>query len=173
MSMDKGLGILIDAIAQVGGVSLGLVGGPDYMAEQLRQQWLAAGLPEADFRYAGQVAPDAVPQYLSAFDVCAMPHPYTEHFARATSPLKLFEYMASQRPIIASDLPGWADVLQDQETALLVPAGEASALAEAIRCLRDQPALRQRLAAQAYAVVMNRYTWQRRAEMILSTMKGE
>jgi glycosyltransferase involved in cell wall biosynthesis len=142
------------------------------MAEALRQQWIAAGLPAADFRYAGQVAPDEVPLYLSAFDVCAMPHPYTEHFARATSPLKLFEYMASQRPIIASDLPGWADVVQDGDNAVLVPPGDVAALSEALHCLRDDPALRQSLAAAAYAHVMAHYTWDQRARMILDRCRG-
>ncbi len=172
MSMDKGLGVLIEALARAGGMSLGLVGGPESMAEALHQQWCAAGLPEADFRYAGQVTPEEVPRCLSAFDVCAMPHPYTEHFARATSPLKLFEYMASGRAIVASDLPGWADVLRDGDNALLVPAGDAAALAEALRCLRDQPDLRQRLSAQAYEQVMSRYTWERRAVMILDRCAG-
>ena len=37
--------------------------------------------PESHFLYAGQVAPGDVPRYQSAFDVCAMPFPWTEHFA--------------------------------------------------------------------------------------------
>jgi glycosyltransferase involved in cell wall biosynthesis len=172
MSMDKGVGTLIQAIAQLEGVSLGLVGGPADRAEALRQQWLGLGLPEARFLDAGQVEPDAVSRYLSAFDVCAMPHPYTEHYATATSPLKLFEYMASQRPIIASDLPGWADVIRDGDSALLVPPGDVDALASAIQRLRDDPALRTRLAARAYNLVMTDYTWDARAKMILDNLRS-
>lgn len=175
MSMDKGVSTLIRAIAQVEGVSLGLVGGPDDMAEALRQEWLGMGLPAERFLYAGQIAPEVVPQYLSAFDVCAMPHPYTAHYATATSPLKLFEYMASQRPIVASDLPGWADVVTDGESALLVAPGDVTALANAIQRLRDNPALGVRLAEKARARVMADYTWAARTKMILRhfAAKGE
>src|SRR5690606_6871224 len=52
MSMDKGVGTLIQALPQVEGASLALVGGPDEMAEKLRQQWLAYGLPAGRFLYA-------------------------------------------------------------------------------------------------------------------------
>ena len=166
MGVDKGVGLLIEALKQIEDVSLAVVGGPDDRVETLRQQWIAAGLDPARFIASGQVPPDQVPLYLSAFDVCAMPHPWTEHFAYNTSPMKLFEYMASRRPIVASDLPGFAEVLTDGESALLVPPGDAGALAGAIQRLRGNSALRDRLAARAYALVMERYTWQARAEAI-------
>jgi glycosyltransferase involved in cell wall biosynthesis len=168
LTMDKGLGTLIEALRNVEGASLALVGGPDDMAEALRQHWVSLGLPESRFLCAGHVPPERVPLYLSAFDICAMPHPWTEHFAYHTSPIKLFEYMASQRAIVASDLPGWADVVQDGESALLVPPGDVDALAAAITRLRDDPALRERLAAHAHKNVMERYTWEARVGVILS-----
>jgi glycosyltransferase involved in cell wall biosynthesis len=172
MSMDKGVGTLVAALRRIEGTSLALVGGPDDMAEQLRTQWLASGLPAANFLYAGQVAPEAVPLYLSAFDVCAMPFPFTEHFAYHASPIKLFEYMAEGRGIVASDLPAVADVVRDGETALLVPPGDVDALAAAITRLRDDPALRQRLADCARNQVFARYTWDARAAMILGHMQN-
>jgi len=171
LTADKGVGTLVDALAQVGNVSLGLVGGPDDMAEALRQHWSQIGLAESNFLYAGQVAPDKVPLYLAALDVCAIPLPWTTHFAYYTSPMKLFEYMASHRAIIASDLPSIAEVITDGENALLVPPSDASALAEAIKHLRDDAALRQRLADNAYADVMEHYTWAARAQNILKAIQ--
>lgn len=167
MSMDKGVGTLVEALRQVEGASLALVGGPDDIAETLRRQWLAAGLPESRFLYAGHVPPERVPLYLSAFDVCAMPFPWTEHFAYHASPIKLFEYMASRRAIVASDLPAFADVVQHEESALLVPPSDVDALAGAIARLRHDPALRARLAACAYTRVMDDYTWDVRVAAIL------
>ncbi len=167
MSMDKGVGLLLQAIAQVEGLSLALVGGPDDMAAQLRQQWLKAGLRAKDFLYAGQVAPVDVPRYQSAFDVCVMPFPWTEHFAYYASPIKLFEYMASGRVIVASELPAYADVVQHGISALLVPPGDVTALAAALKQLRDDTTLRERLALCARQRVLEQYTWTARAEMIL------
>ncbi len=168
MAMDKGVGVLVEALAQVGGCALGLVGGPDDMAAALRQRWRELGQPDETFLYAGQVAPDRVPIYLSALDVCVLPSPWTPFFAYYTSPMKLFEYMASGRAIVASDLPTNAEVLADGESALLTPPSDAGALAAAIRQLRDDPALRQRLAANARATVMASYTWDARARAILA-----
>lgn len=172
MGIDKGVGLLVDALAQVEGAYLGLVGGPDAMVETLRRRWIAAGLDPARFLAAGQVPPDRVPLYLSACDLCAMPHPWTDHFAYYTSPIKLFEYMASGRALVASDLPGFAEVLEDDRNALLVPPGDADALAGAIRRLRADEPLRQRLGAQAQADA-RQYTWAARAAQIRAFVEAQ
>ena len=154
MAMDKGVGALVEALALVGDCALALVGGPDEMAEEFRARWRELGQDEAKFLYAGQVAPEQVPLYLSAFDVCAMPFPWTTHFAYYASPIKLFEYMASKRALVASNLPSIAEVVMDGESALLTPPADVEALAEAIRRLRDDAGLRERLAENAYRIVM-------------------
>ena len=56
----------------------------------------------------------------SEADVLALPNPSSAISREFTSPLKLFEYMASGRPIVASDLPSLREVLADGRNALLV-----------------------------------------------------
>ena len=80
----------------------------------------------------------------------------------ATSPLKLFEYMAAGRAIVASDLPSIREVLTDDVSAVLVAPGDAAALAQGIRRLADDAALRARLAAAAARAVAE-YSWDERA----------
>ncbi len=167
MAMDKGVRVLVDALRDVPDAALGLVGGPDDQAAVLRQRWETLGLDDRRFLYAGQVPPAEVPLYLSAFDVCAMPFPYSLHFARHASPLKLFEYMAARRPIVTSDLPGSNEVVRDGVNALLVPPADVDALAAALRRLHDSPGLGDFLADAAYKRVMTRYTWDERAKAIL------
>jgi len=123
MSMSKGVDLLIEAIAMIKdrAISLGLVGGPVEMTESLRTRWSALDLPAERFLFMGQVSPENVPLCLSTFDVAAMPFPWTEHFAYYASPLKLFEYMAAGRAILSSDLPSTAEVVTNEESALLVP----------------------------------------------------
>jgi glycosyltransferase involved in cell wall biosynthesis len=79
--------------------------------------------------------------------------------------LKLFEYMAAGRAIVASDLPAIREVIEHEVQALLVPPGDAGALAGAIRRLADDPALRDRLGRAARARVAD-FTWDRRAERL-------
>jgi len=172
MGMDKGVGLLVEAIAQPSGFALALVGGPDDMAAALREQWRARGGADADFLYAGHIPAERVPLYLRAFDVCAMPLPYTEHFAHYASPMKLFEYMAAARPLVASDLPSTREVVTDGDTALLYPAGDAAALRIALDRLRVDPVLRGELAAHARALAFERYTWDARAAMIMKVLRA-
>lgn len=172
LGLDKGVGLLVEALRAVPGAYLAIVGGPEHGVAALRARWIAGGLPEAHFLAAGQVPPDQVPRYLAACDVCAMPHPWTEQFAYYTSPIKLFEYMAARRPIVASNLPAFVEVLTDGETALLVPPDDVAAWARAIARLRDDPALRTRLAEQAHTLVHAHYTWEARAAAIRAFVEG-
>jgi glycosyltransferase involved in cell wall biosynthesis len=172
MAMDKGVGTLVEALRDVKGVTLALVGGPEESAEEFHQYWLKLGMEDKYFLNAGQVSPERVPIYLSALDVCTMPFPWTEHFAYYASPMKLFEYMASGRAIVATDLPSTAEVVRDGESALLVPPSDAAALGSAIARLRDDPALRERLAKIAYEEVVGHYTWASRAAAILEKVQS-
>ncbi|MEJ2150709.1 MAG: glycosyltransferase [Chloroflexota bacterium] len=177
LGMDKGLGELVEAVIALaaegapGAIRLGLVGGPVETVKTLREGRRAAGLPPETVLYAGQVPPNEVPGYLRAFDACAMPFPWTEHFAYYASPMKLFEYMASDSPVVASDLPSTAEVIRDGENGLLYPPGDGEALTDALRTLRDDPATGARLAEQAARDVLD-YTWAARARRILEMISS-
>ena len=82
-----------------------------------------------------------------------------------TSPLKLFEAMASGRPVVASDLPSIREVIEHGRNGLLVPPGEPRELASALLRLLTDRELGERLATQAFDDVA-RYSWDRRAEKI-------
>jgi glycosyltransferase involved in cell wall biosynthesis len=177
LGMDKGLGELVEAVIALaaegapGRVRLGLVGGPAETVEALQEVLRAEGLPPETVLYAGQVPPNEVPGYLRAFDACAMPFPWTEHFAYYASPMKLFEYMASHTPVVASDLPATAEVIRDGENGLLYPPGDGEALTAALRTLRDDPMTGARLAEQAARDVED-YTWAARARRILGMVNS-
>jgi glycosyltransferase involved in cell wall biosynthesis len=165
MNMSKGLDVFIEAAAKVGNLVFLLVGGPAEQAESLRGQWVSRGLPEKDFVAVGSLPPTEVPRYLAAADVCLITSPPNEFFANETSPMKLFEYMAAGKAIIASDLPSTREVVRHRESAYLVPPSDVDALADALCLLRDDPALRKRLGEQAKQDVMA-YTWLARAQHI-------
>jgi glycosyltransferase involved in cell wall biosynthesis len=76
--------------------------------------------------------------------------------------LKLFEYLALGKPIVASDLPSIREVLSDGRTALLVPPGDAAALACAISRLVSDPELGDDLGTAALALAPS-FSWDARA----------
>jgi glycosyltransferase involved in cell wall biosynthesis len=79
--------------------------------------------------------------------------------------LKLFEYMAAGKPIVASDLPAFREVLRDNEHACLIEPGKPDALARGIRRVLEDMALAERIARNAFEQAPA-YSWARRAERI-------
>jgi len=85
------------------------------------------------------------------------------------SPLKMFEYMAAQRPIIASDLPSIREILNENNAVLIKPDSPDD-LARGIEQLLKKPDFSAKIAKRAYQDVQ-RYTWQKRTEKILDFIK--
>ena len=118
-------------------------------------------------RCVGHQRRDVVQHYLAAADLLVLPNvPVTEESVYATSPMKLFEYMAAQKPIIASDLPSIREIV-DESSATLVPPGDAVALARAIEEVFAHPEQAQQKVRRAFEVVRT-HTWDARAHAILN-----
>jgi glycosyltransferase involved in cell wall biosynthesis len=146
-----------------------IVGGrPDDLArvEEIVQR---EGLPRVQL--VGYVPPTQIPLYTAAADVLALPTSGEREIGRHyTSPLKLFEYMAAERPIVASDLPSTREILYDGHNACLVSPDNPQALADGIRWLTTHPIEAEQMAQQARADV-DQYTWTKRAKRILDFIK--
>ena len=110
--------------------------------------------------FTGLVPQAEGPAYLAACDIYASPHvPNQDGSPFFGSPTKLFEYMAMGRAIVASSLDQIAEVLEDGRTALLVPPGDANALAGAMTRLLEDVPLRKALGAAARREALARHTW--------------
>lgn len=113
-----------------------------------------------------------MPIYLKAGDVLSLPNSSKEEIsARYTSPLKLLEYMASKRPIVASKLSSVLELVSDQECFFAEPDNPES-FAVAIRNILANPELALTVAQKAYEKVQ-KYNWADRAKNILRTMESK
>jgi glycosyltransferase involved in cell wall biosynthesis len=133
-------------------------------------------ISQAGFRdqviFTGAVAHDEVPGLLDACDILVSPHvPLADGSEFFGSPTKLFEYMAMGKGIVASRLGQIAEVLRDEETALLVDPGNERALANAILRLAQSPGLRESLGQAAREKAIKKHTWKRNAECVLSVYR--
>jgi glycosyltransferase involved in cell wall biosynthesis len=145
------------------------VGGRPGDVENWRQTASRDGLTNITF--TGFIPNKQLPLYQAAADILLMP--YEESIAGSSggnsaticSPMKMFEYMASGRPIITSDLPVIHEIL-DETSAFFCPAQETSSWATAIQKLSDNPALRREMGENALRKITG-YTWQTRAENAL------
>lgn len=151
-----------------------VVGGTD--ADVTRRKSEAAELQNIVF--LGFRPPAEIPLYLAAADVLLMPYRDKVEVAgggdtsAVASPLKMFEYMAAGRPILASTLPVLREVLEHERHALLLPHSEPSLWAEALGRLAGDDHLSRTLAEGALEHV-KRFTWQARAARLAAFASTE
>lgn len=161
----KGVEVLVRAAACEPDLRVALVGGDAEARARVEALAKTTGV-WGRIRFVGPVPPRERWRYLAEASVCVLPLTRSTYGTSFTSPLKLFEYMAAARPIVASDLPTLREVLRDGENALLVPAEDPLALGAAIRRLQGDRALAERLASQA-ALDVRAYSWEARGKRIL------
>jgi glycosyltransferase involved in cell wall biosynthesis len=169
----KGVDLLIEAMAHTArDVRLTVVGGkkpgvtyPDYSNER---EWLERRVAELGLgdrvAFTGYVPPSEIPGYLAQASILVMPmrdNPQT----RFSSPLKVFEYMASGKPIVSSDLDGVVEILRHERNALLFRSDDALDLAKKLNRMLESPELQRRLAQQALEDV-TQFSWRNRGHKI-------
>jgi glycosyltransferase involved in cell wall biosynthesis len=164
----KGVDSLVRMMALLPQARLRIVGGGAARIAELQRLAAACGVSDR-VQLPGAVAPLERFRAIRPAAVCILPLTPTSIGSRYTSPLKLFEYMAMGKPIVASDVPALREVLRDGEHALLVPPGDIEALAQAVRRLLADAALAQAL-GRAAAALAQRYSWQARADRILAAL---
>ena len=143
---EKGLDVLLEAVAQIKEKPFRLVlvgrGSEEYTAH-LKQVVQEKGIAEKVV-FAGFVHP--VLPYVAAADFGILASTVQEG-----CPLSPQEYMSQGHPVVVTNNGGQREYVQQEHNGLLVPPGDAKALAEAIARLVDDAALRQRLGTQAKA----------------------
>jgi glycosyltransferase involved in cell wall biosynthesis len=140
-------------------------------------QTRAASLGLRNVTFTGFVPNERLPFYQAAADVLLMPYAKTiaissgmGHSAQVASPMKMFEYMASGRAILASDLPVLREVL-DESMAVFCPPEDLEAWKTALSALLDDSKRRQVLGQRARQAAQG-YSWTARASRILEGWEG-
>lgn len=128
-----------------------------------------------NFKFLGFVDQDKVKDYLYSADVLVMPYgksmtigPGTQA-AEFTSPIKLFEYMASKRVIVATMINSVMEILEDGKNAILVEPDDTKSLAKGIRKALGNTENSAKLSGQAFSDVQN-YSWQQRAQRMIENV---
>jgi glycosyltransferase involved in cell wall biosynthesis len=151
----QGLDLLLGAMAALAAgkddAALVLVGGKPEQVEEQQRGAERLGIKSA-CRFTGQVPHGQVAAYLKLADVLVSPRT-----AGTNTPLKIFSYLRSGIPIVATDLYTHTQVL-NPEVSMLVPP-EPEPLAAAITRLLDDPELRASLAAAALRLSEEKYSY--------------
>lgn len=166
---EKGVDVLVRAAPMLQAVEVIIVGG-----ESSERQWLQNVVRQTNAPNVTLLGFKSHSDTLSlqkAADVLVLPHSIKfKHSACYTSPLKLFEYMAAEVPIVASDLPSTTEVLHHGVNGWLVPPDSPAALAQGVRHVLKHNSLASALAQKAAGDSKN-YTWEARARRIVECIR--
>ena len=137
------------------------VGGTKEDVDRFREKY--GNIP--NISVVGHVYHQEIPLWQKAADVLVLPNTAKEKIsAFYTSPMKLFEYMASKRPIVATDIPSLREIVND-ENAIIVKPDDPRAMSEGImRAIQTN--ISKSISDQAFQYVIN-HTWDKRAERII------
>lgn len=166
----RGVGLLIELARKSEWLHVHIVGGE---ADDVAY-WKRASTGMVNVTLYGHVDPSETVRYREMCDVLVAPYQQVVKVAgnrvdtsKWMSPLKIFEYMASKKAIVCSDLPVLREVLMDGHNALLCKPDDVEEWCTALMRLRGDVDLRNRLAANAFRDYTEKYTWERRAVRLL------
>jgi len=156
----KGTDTLLEAAKITPSFDFYFIGGTDSDIAKVRGEY--AGVE--NIHIVGHRPHSEIPLWQKAADVLVLPNTAKEKISKYyTSPMKLFEYMASRRPIIASDLPSVREIGGDDELSLVEP-DNSKILSEAILNSEEGSKVKA-----AFKKIQN-HTWDKRAGRILSAI---
>lgn len=171
--IEKGIEELIDSFVLLkarGETVFGwVVGGPPSWAKRYRALARRRGLTGGDVRFTDRISAGDVPLALKACSALAYPAPDSKHpyFQRDTSPLKLFEYLASGQPIVCADIPPIRDAVDERCVEFCAP-GDAQSLADAM--LRALARASDEARSKRCAELAQWYSWENRMRRILDSV---
>lgn len=158
----KGLDFLLDAMARLPKAHLLLAGEGPHRAN-LEAQAQRLGIA-ARTHFVGNRPHTELPQLHAISDVFVIPSTDHETFCLAAC-----EAMSCERPVVAARTGGLTEVVRDGETGVIVPPGDASALAEALQALLDDATLRMRMGRAGREWTNAMFTWDVVIDRMLTT----
>ncbi len=171
MGMSKGVPTMIKALTYIPNenikmVFVGALGDEEVKENQAIADSLGVGDKTLFLKW---VKSTEVPAYEQAMDMLVIPYPDKPHFREYGFPMKVYEYMISQKPIIYSNLPIIDEMLYD--CGVSFKPDDSKDLAEKIVDLYNKPEVIKNLSAKAFQKVQG-FTWEKRAQNIINFIKN-
>lgn len=161
ISHHRGIDTVLNSVAmlssRIPNLEVVLAGPIDNAFRRACESWLTRPEIGPYVRLLGRISNDEVLAWIRRSQICLFPFPNGIGLDE-TIPIKVLEYLALKRAVIASDLPGVRHILWHGENGLLVRPSDAEQLAAAIWRLYSDPELRERLAQNAHKE-LDRFAW--------------
>jgi len=122
-----------------------------------------------NFIFIGTVPYEDVPKYINASDICVVPK--RKIFEYGYSPLKLYEYMACGKPVVATNIAGF-EIVEQYNTGILVNPEDPYELSNAIIELLQNKQLREQMGASGRKLVVREYSWENTAKKVTEVFRN-
>ena len=174
----KGMEVIQEIAPRMPEADFHIVGGLEKDIKRWKKR-----IADKNVTFHGFISQKRLSAYFNAMDVCLLPIQYQvlsyganskkklNNISPFTSPLKMFEYMAHGKAIVASDLPVLREVLTEN-VAIFVTPDDYSGWVKAIDTLSDTK-MRERLGENAKQLFLKKYTWKKRAENVLANLTSD
>ena len=157
----QGVEMLVDASPRVTEAQLLFMGGEPGEIETLRARARALGA-EPRCVFSGKRPPSELPRFLATADILVSPRSKGEN-----TPFKVFTYLASGKPLVATRIPSHTQLLSDETAFLVEPTPEG--LAGGIRAALESPEEARARAERGYALIQREYSATRHREKVATT----
>ncbi|MCI0567314.1 MAG: glycosyltransferase family 4 protein [Acidobacteria bacterium] len=144
-----------------------LLVGSGEMSEKVQDYCSRRGLTSRVY-FTGHVLSERVPALMAAADILLAPYEPQDFFY--LSPIKIFEYMAAGKAVLAARVGQIAELIQDGVDGILYDPSDSSSLQQALRTLAENSELRKCLGGNAQRTVGSRYTWRANAASVESLL---
>jgi glycosyltransferase involved in cell wall biosynthesis len=119
------------------------------------------------FLFPGAVSQEEVAIYINAMDVCVAPFTRSRNERIGLSPLKIYDYMACGKPVVASDIKGVGDLLQEYEVGIPVTPEDPDLLARGVLLALNDQELASRCLRRGPSIIKKNFTWQIAARKVV------
>jgi len=163
IGQEKGISDLIKAFRILNNKDnfLYIVGGPSDYVKKYKEE----AKDISNIVFTGQVEYEKTPLYLRAVDILVIPSPQSQH-SKTTSPIKLFEYMAAGKAIVASDLPAFRSYLNN-DNAIFFESENPKDLSSKLNYVLENTK-RARIIGERALIDSKKYLWLNRAKKIIN-----
>ncbi|MDI6794175.1 MAG: glycosyltransferase family 4 protein, partial [bacterium] len=164
-----GLNLALEMINEIGDNRCHLLLVGDGPARPDLEAYVHAHALESSVTFTGPVERKNIPAYVAAFDIALQPGvtPYA-------SPMKLIEYMALGKAIVAPELPNICEIIKDEQNGLLFRKGNRDDLKRALLKLIEHPEFRGQLGEAARQTILERnLTWEGNAQRVIGLVRSQ
>ncbi|MFD1385941.1 glycosyltransferase family 4 protein [Oceanobacillus oncorhynchi subsp. oncorhynchi] len=163
----KGVNLVIEIANRLPDTKFAIVGGTKDEVKEKKQEEL-----NGNITWLGHLPHQKANEVLQKAKIALLPNQPkvligSQDIGKWTSPMKLFEYMANKKAIIASDIDVLKEILIDEKNCILVKHNDYEAWVHAIKRVLDDKELLDSIALEGYQNLRDKYTWNSRAQQAL------